>query len=264
MIAALIHPVFMKSSILSSLILILVFGLFANTSGQQQIESQYSVQHLENGVVIIEDFEQDTVGNLPHKWYNRDGERQPIDYPPDEKSTYKYKVQEENGNQYLHYQGTSAKHMNFPIINKDGINIYNTPILSWKWRVNDIPEGANEDVDGKNDAAASIYVVFDMGRIALFKKVPKSIRYTWSSTLEEGTELSKLFGNQQIVVVKSGKEDLGKWQTFQRNILEDYRRLFGDDPPKKPLAILILSDGNSTGQRAAADYDDIELRPMMY
>lgn len=255
---------FMKSFILNTLYLPLVFGFFGNTSAQQHNQSQHSVQHLESGVVIIENFEHDTVGDLPHKWYNRDGKRQPFEYPPEEKSTYKYKVQKENGNQYLNYQGTSAKHMNFPIINKDGVNIYETPILSWRWRVNEIPEGANEDEEGKNDAAASIYVVFDMGRVALFKKVPKSIRYTWSSTLKEGTELSKLFGNQQIVVVKSGTDGMGEWHTFQRNILEDYRRLFGDDPPKKPLAILILSDGNSTGQRAEADYDDIELRPMMY
>jgi hypothetical protein len=170
----------------------------------------------------------------------------------------------EGGNQFLHYEGTSAKHMNFPIVNKAGIDIYKTPILTWKWRVTQIPQGANEDDNDKNDVAASIYVVFDMGRVALFKKVPKSIRYTWSSTLKKGTELSKFFGNQKIIVLQSGKEGLGKWHTFQRNIVEDYKRLFGDDPPKKPLAILILSDGDSTGHRAVADYDDIELCPMMY
>lgn len=254
----------MKSFIRNAIISIFTVGVVSVAGAQSLNEAKYSVQYLENGVVVIEDFEDDTVGSLPHKWYNRDGKRQPINYPPDEKSTYKYKVQEEDGNKYLHYQGTSAKHINFPIINKDGINIYETPILSWKWRVTDIPEGANEDEDGKNDAAASIYVVFDMGRVALFKRVPKSIRYTWSSTLKEGTELSEFFGNQKIVVVESGKEGLGEWHTFQRNIMEDYRRLFGDNPPKKPLAILILSDGNSTGNTAVADYDDIELRPMMY
>src|SRR5699024_6740081 len=102
-----------------------------------------------------------------------------------------------------------------------------------------------EDKDALNDVAASIYVVFDMGHV-LFKKVPKSIRYTWSSTLPEGTELSKLFGNQRIIVMGSGEKNIGTWQTFERNIVEDYKRLFGDNPPKRPLAILILSDGDST------------------
>ncbi|MDR8391764.1 DUF3047 domain-containing protein [Aliifodinibius sp. S!AR15-10] len=216
-----------------------------------------------NKVFLIDDFENDRVGRLPHKWYNRDGERRPFLYPEEERASYKYQVVEENGNKYLHYDGTRAKHINFPLLYREDLNIYETPILRWRWRVHEIPEGGNEGDEDRNDTAASIYVVFDMGRVALFKKVPKSIRYTWSSTLKEGTELSEFFGNQKIVVMKSGTEGLGRWHTFQRNIVEDYRRLFGDDPPEKPLAILLLSDGNSTGQRAVADYDDIALLPVM-
>lgn len=150
--------------------------------------------------------------------------------------------------------------MSYPLINKDNINIYNTPVLSWRWRIHDAPENGNEDSDDRNDVAASIYVVFDMGRVALFKKVPKSIRYTWSSSLEEGTELSKFFGNQKIVVMGKGEDTGGEWKSFERNIVEDYKRLFGDDPPKKPIAILILSDADDTGVATVADYDDIILQ----
>lgn len=243
-----------------------VFFMWVSSSiqlwGQPSEGSKYQVKHRADGAIVIDDFEDDEVGLLPHKWYNRDGQRQPINYPDDERVPYRYRVMEEDGNKYLHYEGTTAKHLNFPLINKEGINIYETPILQWRWRVSDIPEGANEGEKGYNDAAASIYVVFDMGRVALFKKVPKSIRYSWSSTLKEGTELSEFFGNQKIIVVKSGSDGLDRWHTFQRNIVEDYRRLFGDDPPNKPLAILLLSDGNSTGKRAEGDYDDIELLPL--
>jgi len=123
-----------------------------------------------------------------------------------------------------------------------------------------LPENANEDSSDRNDSVASVYVVFDFGRVALFKKVPKTIRYSWSSTLKEGTVTSKLFGNQNIIVVKSGEEDTGKWVKFERNLVEDYRRVFGDDPPETPLAILILSDGNSTGSYVEADYDDFMLK----
>ena len=244
--------------------ILIIMPMAANvTIAQTKIKAKYSVKHLKDGTVVIDDFEDDSVGSIPHKWYNRNGERQPFDYPAEEKESYRYRVEKEDSNQYLHYEGTSAKHLNFPIINKDNIDIYKTPILSWQWRVSEIPAGANEDVNDKNDAAASIYVVFDMGHV-LFKKVPKSIRYTWSSTLKKGTELSKFFGNQKIIVVQSGRDGLGKWHTFSRNIVEDYKRLFGDDPPHKPLAILILSDGDSTGHPAEADYDNIQLQRMMY
>ncbi|HCI70971.1 MAG TPA: hypothetical protein DHV30_10385 [Balneola sp.] len=147
------------------------------------------------------------------------------------------------------------------MLNKEEIDIYKTPILSWKFRIHEIPVGANEDDGDKNDAAASVYIAFDLGRV-LFKKVPKTIRYTWSSTLPVGTELSKFYGNQKIIVIGTGNNNQGEWQTFERNIVEDYKRLFGDDPPNKPLALLILSDGNNTKSMVKADYDDFKLKSV--
>jgi hypothetical protein len=74
--------------------------------------------------------------------------------------------------------------------------------------------------------------------------------------------LSKNFGKQKIIVLASGSKNEGKWITFQRNIAQDYKNLFGEDPPDKPIAILILSDGNNTKSRVKADYDDIVLKPV--
>ncbi|HEX6982770.1 MAG TPA: DUF3047 domain-containing protein [Balneolaceae bacterium] len=212
-----------------------------------------------DGTVIIDTFEKDSLGKLPGEWYNQNASVKPSD-DPREASLFRYYITEEMGNKYLKYYGTDARHLNFPLRNRPNVNIYETPILSWQWRVKDLPEGGNENDEDYNDTAVSIYVAFDMGRVALFKEVPKTIRYTWSSTLEEGTELSKFFGNQKVVVVESGPEKMGEWVTFERNIVEDYKRLFGDMPPKKPLAILILSDGDSTADRVIAGYDNIMLK----
>jgi len=213
----------------------------------------------DNGTQIIDTFQDDSLGDLPEEWYNRDGKIKPAENAH-EASLFRYYITEEKGNKYLKYEGTKARHLNFPLINRPNVNIFKTPILSWKWKVDKLPKGGNEKDDDSNDTAASIYVVFDMGHV-LFKKVPKSIRYTWSSTLKKGTEISKFFGNQKIIVVASGPEREGKWITFNRNIVKDYRRLFGEDPPKTPLAILILSDGDNTQSRAIASYDDIMLKP---
>ncbi|MGK7371113.1 MAG: DUF3047 domain-containing protein [Candidatus Halalkalibacterium sp. M3_1C_030] len=245
---------------------IFLFGLlFIFTFGQPSTVSAQQPQILENGDILLESFENDSIGELPLEWYDRDGTKKLKNHSKRFTRDYKYQVLEENGDKFLRYEGTKAKHINFPLINEEkenkyGINIYETPILSWKVRAHSLPKNANEDSNERNDSVASIYVVFDMGRVALFKKVPKSIRYTWSTTLKQGTETSKLFGNQKIVVVESGKSNTGEWITFERNIVEDYRRLFGDDPPSTPLAILILSDGDSTGSYVKADYDDIILK----
>lgn len=214
-----------------------------------------------NAQMILETFEEDEIGLHPKNWYDRDTNFKLLDYNDKVKSTYKYRVLEEDGNKFLRYEGQKAMHINYPLYNLPDINIYDTPILSWRMRIHSIPLGANEDDKDKNDVAASIYIVFDFGRV-LFRKVPKSIRYTWSSTLPVGTELSKFYGNQKIVVVGTGNNKQGEWQLFERNIVEDYKRLFKDDPPSKPLALLILSDGNDTGKDVKADYDDFQLKGL--
>ena len=205
---------------------------------------------------VIEDFESDSVGKLPDDWYNRSGERKPVTYKASQKESYQYQVLKEDGNHFLRYEGTSAKHLNYPLKNKDWVNIHETPYLSWKWRVHDLPEGANEDINDKNDAAASVYVVYDIIR---FVKIPKVIRYTWSTSLPEGEVIKKNMGYQKIIVMKSGAAGLGQWHSFERNIVDDFEKYFGKKPDKKPLAILILSDGDSTGDRAMGDYDDFIL-----
>ncbi|WP_138429364.1 DUF3047 domain-containing protein [Fodinibius saliphilus] len=244
-------------------LLVLLFIVSSSIIAQNfDKEAIFQPERLKNGNILIEDFENDSVGSLPKRWYNRDADFRVVTSSKQEQSLYKYEIRQEEENKYLHYNGMKVRHLTYPLKNKDGINIYDTPILSWRWRVHKLPKGANEDINGKNDTAASLYVVFDMGRIAFFKKVPKSIRYTWSSSLEPGTNTSKLFGNQQILVLESGEKNAGKWKTFERNIVEDYRRLFGDDPPQKPLAILLMSDGDSMNDNSIADYDDIMLKPV--
>ena len=223
------------------------------------IEHIYAQSSVSEFSFKVEDFENELLGDLPENWYNQKGEARPITYTGELRETYNYQVMEESGNKFLRFEGIRGKHLNYPLINKDNLNIYSTPVLEWKWRILDIPDGANEDNKSSNDAAASIYVVFDLGKV-LFKRVPKSIRYTWSSTLPVGKEMSHFYGNQKIVVIGTGQEGTGEWMTFQRNIVEDYKRLFGDAPPEVPIAILILSDGDSTQQMVKADYDDILLK----
>lgn len=240
----------------SKLIIIALF-LFCYSNINAQGNEELKV--LDNGSILLEDYQNDETGKLPHRWYDRDTNYRLLEYNETVKNTYKYKIHEENGDKFLRYEGSKAMHINLPLRNRENLNIHETPLLKWDWRVHNIPEGGNEDSKNKNDVAASIYVVFDFGKV-LFKKAPRSIRYTWSSSLPVGTELSKFFGNQKIIVVASGKENIGNWVSFERNIVKDYKRLFGGSPPEKPLALLILSDGDDTGEYIKADYDDIILK----
>lgn len=240
--------------------LLLITALFEMPLLQAQ-EAINSVLFGDDGVVYLEDFEHYEEGTIPDEWYNRDGDNIPATYADTYRRDYKYKIVEENSNKFLRYEGTEAKHLNFPLIDKKQIDINETPILAWDWRIFDIPEGGDEDSSNRNDVAASVYVVFDTSRI-LFQRVPVSIRYTWSSKHPVGSVFTKLRGRQQILVVGTGEKNLGEWQTFERNIVEDYEKIFGKTPPPTPIAILILSDADETRSYIKADYDNFELRPL--
>ncbi len=233
------------------LLLLLITGLTTHSFAQSEVEVK------PDGTIILADFNDEPVGEMPTRWFNRDGDAQPHTYTGRDREGYHYRVQEEDCRKFLRYAGMDAKHLNLPILKTEEINIRETPVLSWDWRVFAIPVGGNEDSRRRNDVAASIYVVWGFN----FLRQPRVVRYTWSSELDVGFETTKNMGNMKIKVVASGVENLGEWVTFQRNIVEDYERLFGRSAPERPYAILILSDADDTESFAKADYDNIKLLP---
>jgi hypothetical protein len=72
------------------------------------------------------------------------------------------------------------------------------------------------------------------------------------------------FGPLKVIVANSAVEPrTGEWKTQQRNVVSDYRQVFGDTPPDEPAAITIWSDSDTTGDTAKVDFDDIKLLPPL-
>ena len=63
-----------------------------------------------------------------------------------------------------------------------------------------------------------------------------------------------------MIAVESGSAQTGRWVVEKRNVLEDYRRVFGTDPPKAG-AIAIMTDTDNTGEEAVAYYGPIRILP---
>ncbi len=59
-----------------------------------------------------------------------------------------------------------------------------------------------------------------------------------------------------MVVVESGPSQIGLWIDESRNIYDDYKRAFGEEPPMIN-GIAIMSDTDNTKERAIAYYGDI-------
>ena len=166
-----------------------------------------------------------------------------------------YRIQKEGDNFYLNAQ-TEGDAVNFgratKVIYHDRETKANLRLfqkLRWRWRVHNLPEGADQTDNYKNDSAAAVRLVFGTNPLS-----GKSLKYIWSATLPIGTVIKSR--NQYVIVLRSGEEELGKWVWEEENAYEDYRRLFGGDP--RPSDLLgLLTDSNNTKSFVKADYDDI-------
>lgn len=127
--------------------------------------------------------------------------------------------------------------------------------LRWSWKITDIIAGGDERVKAGDDYAARVYVVFP-GR---FFWQTRAINYIWANQLPQGQSIPNPYTSQAIMVaVQSGPARSGEWVDEERDLLSDYKRLFGEEP-KNAGAIAIMTDTDNTGESAMAWYKDIIL-----
>jgi len=141
------------------------------------------------------------------------------------------------------------------LIKKMKIDPKEYPILRWSWKIEHTLK--REDVTRKSgdDFAARVYVVFPR----FFFWQTRAINYVWSARMPKDSWATNPYTSRAVIVaVESGDENAGKWITEERDYYEDYRRLFGGDPPKLG-AVAIMTDTDDTQDEATAYYGDIFL-----
>lgn len=156
------------------------------------------------------------------------------------------------------------------------IDLTRTPLLRWRWKVENVIEGGDARKKEGDDYAARIYLTFDVPpadlgfwdraalRIAraLYGDVPgRGINYIWASTVEKGMVLDSAYVGSftKLVAVESGAEHVGAWRSEERNVYRDYVSFYGKPPP--PVSgVAIMTDSDDTGGNAIAFYGDIEFR----
>ena len=201
-----------------------------------------------DSVLVLEDFEYPgQVGRFPRTWEGRTGWRQK---KTKKKEDLYYTIQAEDGNHFLRAE-TVGRATNVGRPAKINLRVWKK--LRWRWRVHNLPAGANENHEKSNDSAAAMRLVFK-GRY-----IPKTLKYVWSSTLSAGTETeSPLSDNTKVIVLQSGHDRIGRWIWEEVNAYEDYRRLFGSDP-RLVGAVAVITDSDNTKAHVKADYDDISF-----
>jgi len=149
-------------------------------------------------------------------------------------------------------------------------------ILTWRWRVLDAVDGSDLYSKSGDDYPARVYVLFDydigglpfrarwqlrLARLIYGPWVPgAALCYVAANGVKVGTITPNAYTDrvQMIVVADEGNRDNGEWQSFSRNIAEDFAAAFGEPAPPV-LGIAIAIDTDDTGESAVAWFGDIEL-----
>ena len=129
------------------------------------------------------------------------------------------------------------------------VDLRQTPYLEWEWKVTVPPTGGDFSSPDTDDQAAQLLIVFPR----TFFERRKVISYIWDPTSPKGTTAAgagPIHLNVQAIVVESGADQIGQWVIEKRNVVEDFRALFGEIPER---AVAIRMQINSQHTKSVAE-----------
>ncbi|MEO8340773.1 MAG: DUF3047 domain-containing protein [Nitrospirota bacterium] len=146
------------------------------------------------------------------------------------------------------------------------------PIVRWRWKIDNVLQGSDVTLKEGDDFPARLYITFayDPDKVSFGKKLKykagqvifgdipiAALNYIWDTKTPVGTIVENAYTDfAQMVVVESGTQKVGMWIDEERNIYEDYKKAFGEEPPMIN-GVAIMSDTDNTKERATAYYGDI-------
>jgi hypothetical protein len=161
-----------------------------------------------------------------------------------------FDVCQDNSVPCLHLKSSSAS---FGLEHKVDVQPAQTPYLTWRWKVTQLPAGGDFRHSTTDDQAAQLLVAFEDNRV---------LTYIWDSSAPKGTaerSASIPFVHIFAVVCESGAADVNRWLTETRNVAADFQRAYGRTAPRvKGLRLQINSQ--HTGTVAESYFGEVAFR----
>ena len=204
-------------------------------------------------------------GEAPHGW-------QPYVLRRDRAAT-RYTVVRERDRAVLHARANAAATgLRCPV----RIDPSQRPRLHFSWRVTAIPEQSSVDTPEQDDAPARVIVAFEgdparlslrdrliFDQVELFtgQRLPfATLMYVWCANLPPETVVRNHRTSRiQYLTVESGHRRLGEWLQYERDVVADYKRVFGE-APGLVSSVGVLTDSDALKHEQQAWYGDITLR----
>ncbi len=150
----------------------------------------------------------------------------------------------------------------------DAIHIEQTPLLSWRWRVDRGLDLLDEQTKAQDDFAARVYIMFELdpdrastlqklrhrlAKLIYGETIPGSaLNFVWTSRLPVGTVWDNPFvASAKMIALAQGAS--AGWRTETVDVAARYRELF-DAPIPPLLGLAIMSDSDNSCQSTQARF----------
>jgi hypothetical protein len=161
------------------------------------------------------------------------------------------------------------------IVWKRQFDVHAYPRLRWRWRVENIYQKGDATKKSGDDYPIRIYVTFDFDpatasvgkRIeygfakALYGEYPpdSGLNYIWESRENPAEFLVSPYTKDVMMFLKEkGAAKVGQWVEEEADVLADYRRAFGKEPPHT-ARLALMNDSDNTGEKSVSHIDWIEI-----
>ena len=146
------------------------------------------------------------------------------------------------------------------------------PIVRWRWKVENLLKKSDVARKDGDDYPARLYVTFeyDPDKVSFSRKIKYkagkaifgdipigALNYIWDTNAPLGEIVDNAYTDfAKMVVIQSGPAGLGTWVEQERNVYEDYKKAFDEEPPLIN-GVAIMSDTDNTQESATAYFGDI-------
>lgn len=168
----------------------------------------------------------------------------------------------------------AASALVLPLGDRD-LQLDRTPVLHWRWRVDRPLRIEDERRRGGDDFAARVYVMFrfESERASLLRRARQrlgeslfgtempgtALNFVWTSREAPGASWTSPYTDDtRLLALARGASD--HWRSEAVDVVEAYRRAFGEAPPR-PLGLGLMTDADDSCQHAVARYADFRFGP---
>jgi Protein of unknown function (DUF3047) len=147
--------------------------------------------------------------------------------------------------------------------------------LMWRWKIEELIKNQDNTKSATEDAPVRLVVRFggDTAKLDISERIFSAqvkavtgqelpyatLMYIWARNSPVETVITSRFTERiKMVVAESGPAKVGEWQDVRRDIYEDFKRAYGEEPG--PITgIGIMTDTDNTGEKTRSWYGDIRL-----